>query len=125
MRGLVDLGPYVFYPWAERRELIGPYIEWWYRDPDNHTPGQSRMMTGWCSQMRGGGWRPNKEAGVVIDQAEFLKLVKEAIETNFALAEAFMNTTDPEKLKELRRQLQEQQTRYNEFRAMWESRRTP
>jgi hypothetical protein len=75
--------------------------------------------------MQEGGWRPSKEAGVVIDQAEFLKLVKDAIETNFALAEAFRNTTDPEKLKELRRQLREQQTRYEEFRAMWESRGRP
>ena len=46
MRGLVELGPFVFYPWAERREIIRRYIEWWYRDPDNHTPGQLRMMTG-------------------------------------------------------------------------------
>jgi hypothetical protein len=44
-RGLVELGQYSFRPYAGQSGL-SPQIEWHYRDPDEHVPGQSRFMTG-------------------------------------------------------------------------------
>jgi hypothetical protein len=55
-RGLIELGQYSFMPDAsepERREIPAlrkyfyiSHIEWSYRHPDEHVPGQSRWMTG-------------------------------------------------------------------------------
>jgi hypothetical protein len=49
-RGLVKLGRYVFMPYPEirRHPLLGrvPYLLWACQEPEQHIPGQSRILTG-------------------------------------------------------------------------------
>jgi hypothetical protein len=44
-RGLVELGRYVFFPEPVERHL-SISIVWTVIDPDDHVPGESRIMTG-------------------------------------------------------------------------------
>lgn len=45
-RGLVELGRYVFQPYADVVGLGGPSIIWVCRPSDDHVPGESKIMTG-------------------------------------------------------------------------------
>jgi hypothetical protein len=69
-RGLVTLGRYVFRPSADSRDWTGPSIVWRYRDPDDHVPGDSRMMTG--ALLTEAGWAVvrQEEARIAARRAE-------------------------------------------------------
>ena len=64
-RGLVELGRYCFRPFVEGG-AFSPQIVWSYVDPDDHVPGDSRVMTGVL--LTEAGWAAAAEAGVKLNE---------------------------------------------------------